>query len=303
MNIAPLLLRETPIDWDRYCLSDDDKARLIAPHSLLQKTQQVLAGVGDFEGVALPWAKASGQVRLRKRNVTVWAGITHHGKTAMLKQIALHLMRCGEVVCIASLEEVPEVTFADMARQALSASADDGLNLDVLANWAQNRLWLYDQQGMVSPDRILALVAYAAQEKHVTHFIIDSLMRLGVAYDDYEAQRVFFNRVTSYAKQLGVHIHIVCHMRKQSDDADVPNMMDVRGAAAIVEQADNVFVIWRDKREARPPVDPSALLVVEKQRGRPNWIGKIRLWHDRESGQFIGNLGDQPMWFLPGDRF
>lgn len=301
--VAPLLIQDTPIDWDRYCLTADDKARVIAPLSLVDRAQQVLAGVGGFEGATLPWSKASGQVRLRRKCVSVWAGVTHHGKTAMLKQLALHLARCGEVTCIASLEEVPEVTFADMAQQALGERATDGECLDVFANWATNRVWYYDQQGMVGPDRILALMTYAAQEKGATHFVIDSLMRLGVAYDDYEAQRVFFNRVTGYAKQLDVHVHVVCHMRKPSSDAEVPNLYDVRGAAAIVEQADNVFVVWRDKREGRAMTEPDALLVVEKQRGRPNWIGRIRLWHDASSGQFIGNSGDSPMWFLPGERF
>jgi len=300
--VTPLLIQDTPVDWDRYLLTEDDRARVISPTSLMEKTQQVLRGVGDYEGVSLPWSKASDRVRLRRGKVTVWAGITHHGKTQMLKQICLHLMRCGERVCIASLEELPEVTFADMARQALGNSAADDADLDVMAHWAHGKLWLYDQQGMVSGDRMLALMAYAAQEKGCTHFVVDSLMRLGVASDDYELQRVFLNRVTGYAKALNIHVHIVCHMRKQSDESQVPNLMDVRGAAAIVEQADNVFVVWRDKREDRQASDPAALLVVEKQRGRPNWIGRVRLWFDGETGQFLGDVGDQPMWFLPGSR-
>ena len=176
----------------------------------------------------------------------------------------------------------------------------DPAYLDVLCHWATGRIWLYDQQGMVSADRMLALMAFAAQEKRCTHFVIDSLMRLGVASDDYELQRVFLNRLTAYAKALNIHVHIVCHMRKQSDETQVPNLMDVRGAAAIVEQADNVFVVWRDKREDRQAHEPAALLVVEKQRGRPNWIGRVKLWFHPATGQFLGNLGDSPMWFLPG---
>jgi hypothetical protein len=61
---------------------------------------------------------------------------------------------------------------------------------------------------------------------------------------------VFFNRVTAYAKKLNIHIHVVCHMRKQNDDASVPNIHDVRGAASIVEQPDNVFVVTPNARHA-----------------------------------------------------
>jgi twinkle protein len=218
----------------------------------------------------------------------------------MLKQVQLWLMTRGETSCMASLEEVPEETFADMAQLALGVSASDMDWLDVFGNWCGGKLWLYDQQGMVSTDRILALMAYAAKAKGVTQFVIDSLMRLGIAADDYEAQRVFFNRVTAHAKLLNIHVHVVCHMRKQGDESQVPNLFDVRGAAAITEQADNVFVVWRDKREGRASHEPAALLVVEKQRGRPNWLGRIKLWYEPKTGQFIGNEFDLPMHYLPG---
>jgi twinkle protein len=297
--VTPLLI-DTPIDWDQYALTDDDRARVVAPLTLVQRAHQVITGVGEFEGAPLPWAKVAGQVRLRKGKVSVWAGITHHGKTQMLKQVCLHLMALGETVCTASLEELPEVTFADMGQQALGVSASDMEWLDVFGGWCTGKLWLYDQQGMVSADRILALMAYAAKAKGCTHFVIDSLMRLGVASDDYEAQRIFFNRVTAHAKLLNIHVHVVCHMRKQGDESQVPNLFDVRGAAAITEQADNVFVVWRDKREGRASHEPAALLVVEKQRGRPNWLGRIKLWHEPHTGQFIGHEFDGPMNYLPG---
>ncbi len=297
MSVVPLMI-DTPIDWDQYALTDDDRARVVAPLTLVQRAHQVLNGHGEFEGAPLPFAKASGQVRLRKGKVSVWAGITHHGKTQMLKQVCLSLMQAGETVCTASLEELPEVTFADMAQQALGRDATDIEWLDVFGGWCAGKLWLYDQQGMVSSDRILNLMAYAAKAKGVTHFVIDSLMRLGVASDDYEAQRIFFNRVTAHAKLLNIHVHVVCHMRKQGDESAVPNLFDVRGAAAITEQADNVFVVWRDKREGRASHEPAALLVVEKQRGRPNWLGRIKLWYDPTTGQFLGDEFSAPTRFL-----
>jgi twinkle protein len=298
-NVAPLMI-DTPIDWDQYALTDDDRARVVAPLTLVQRAHQVITGAGGFEGASLPWGKVADQVRLRKGKVSIWAGITHHGKTQMLKQVQLWLMTRGETSCMASLEEVPEETFADMAQLALGVSAADMDWLDVFGNWCGGKLWLYDQQGMVSTDRILALMAYAAKAKGVTQFVIDSLMRLGIAADDYEAQRVFFNRVTAHAKLLNIHVHVVCHMRKQGDESQVPNLFDVRGAAAITEQADNVFVVWRDKREGRASHEPAALLVVEKQRGRPNWLGRIKLWYEPKTGQFIGNEFDLPMHYLPG---
>jgi twinkle protein len=297
--VSGLLIREAPIDWEMYRLDDDDKARVIEPLQLLDKTLDVLTGKGSHEGATLPWYKTQNTVRMKGGKVTVWAGVTHHGKTQVIKQVILHLARCGERSCIASLEELPEETFADMARMGLpNVDQIDRDWLDVFAGWCGGKIWLYDQQGMISTDRVLALMAYCAKEKRCTHFIIDSLMRIGVTSDDYEQQRVFFNRVTNYAKHLNLHVHIVCHMRKQQDELSVGNIFDVRGGASIVEQADSVFIVWRDKREDRLADEPSGLLVVDKQRGRPNWLGKIKLWHDERTGQFLGDRFDRPQQYM-----
>lgn len=299
--VSKLLIRDAPIEWDQYLLTDDDKARVIDPQTLIDKSLDALNGKNAYEGATLPWAKTHNTVRLREGKVSVWAGVTHHGKTQLLKHVVLHLMRLGQPACMASLEELPEETFADMARQGLpQLEYIDREWLDVFAGWCSGKLWLYDQQGMVSADRLLALMGYCATKKQCKHFVIDSLMRIGVTSDDYEAQRVFFNRVTNYAKALRIHVHIVCHMRKQADERSVGSIFDVRGGASIVEQADNVFIVWRDKKEDRAAEDPSGLLVVDKQRGRPNWLGKIKLWHHTVSGQFLGDRWDNPMQFISG---
>ena len=302
MNAVAPLVMDTPIDWDAYHLTDDDLARVITPRSLVEKAQKILKGGGEFEGVPL-FAKVANEVRLRRGKFHVWGGINHHGKTWLLKQAQLELVRHGEVVCMASLEELPEETFADIAQQALGMWVNDPGRVQQVADWLHQKLWLYDQQGMMSADRILALMTYCVREYGCTHFIIDSLMRLGVDSEDNEAQRVFANRLTGHAKALNVGIHLVCHIRKQKDETNVPSMMDIKGSGSITDQADAVFVVWRDKRDDRQQNEPAGILVVEKQRGRPNWIGRIKLWREFSTGQFVGACNEEPQWFLPGGKF
>jgi replicative DNA helicase len=79
-------------------------------------------------------------------------------------------------------------------------------------------------------------------------------------------------------------------------------MMDIKGSGSITDQADSVFLVWRDKREDRLPQEPAGVLVVEKQRGRPNWIGRIRLWREFTTGQFVDSPEADPKWYLPGAR-
>jgi twinkle protein len=177
--------------------------------------------------------------------------------------------------------------------------ANESGKIQQLADHLHGKLWLYDQQGMMSADRILALMAFCVDVYKCTHFVIDSLMRLGVDSEDNEAQRIFINRLTGHAKALNVGVHLVCHVRKPPDETHVPSMMAIRGSGSITDQADSVFVVWRDKREDREKHEPAGVLVVEKQRGRPNWIGRIALWREFTTGQFIGGPNDDPQRFGP----
>jgi len=303
--LAKVQIQSTPIDWNRYVLSDEDVQRFVDPVSLVSKISDVLHARGAREGVPLPWIGLESRVRFRPGKLSLWAGINFHGKTAMLKLLALHLVRSGQKVCIASLEEDPEETMADMTQFAIPDTdvreSDDWI--DVACGWLSGKLWLYNQTRMMDTQRVLALIAYAAKEKGCTHFILDSLMRTGLAQDDYEGQRVFVNHLTNYGRQLGIHIHLVHHIVKV-DESAVPGRDAIRGSGAITDQADHVFIVWRDIKEVKGFDEPDGLLIVAKNRGlRPaNWIGKIQL-HMHKSGQFLRTKTDKPLRFIQSDKW
>lgn len=301
-SLAKITIRETPIDWDRFVLTNNDVARFVDPSSLVGQISDVLHARGGRDGVPLPWPGIERLVRLRPGKLSLWAGINFHGKTAMLKLMALHLVKSGQKVCIASLEEDPEETMADMTQMAVPDTdvreTDDWI--DVVCGWLSGKLWLYNQKRMMDPQRILALIAYSAQEKGCTHFILDSLMRTGLSQDDYEGQRLFVNQLTNYASELRVHIHLVHHIVKV-DEKEVPGRHNIRGGGAITDQADHTFIVWRDTKEDRSPIDPDGILVVAKNRGlRPsNWRGQIKI-HVHKSGQFLREKHDKPLQFIDG---
>jgi twinkle protein len=300
MSATKLRLVDTPIAWDRYVLTSEDTQRFVDPGTLVSRISDVLHARGAREGVPLPWAGLESRVRFRPGKLSLWAGINFHGKTSMLKLMALHLINSGQKVCVASLEEDPEETAADLTQQAIPDTdvreTDDWI--DVACNWMSGNLWLYNQTAMMDPQRVLALIAYAAQEKGCTHFILDSLMRTGLKQDDYDGQRVFVNNLTNYGRQLGIHIHLVHHIIK-TDESVVPGRQDIRGSGAIIDQADHVFIVWRDTKEQKGIDEPDGLLVVAKNRGmRPaNWIGKIQMFNHK-SGQFLRQKTDRPIQFI-----
>jgi twinkle protein len=297
--VSKLLLRPTPIEWEKYTLTDDDIASFVNPKDLVGQISDVIHERGARRAT-LPWNWLHDKVRLPPGEVSLWAGINFHGKSSMLRQCAAHWMRSGEVVCGAFLEEKPEVTMAEFARIAMPdvnlRDSDD--YIDIACNWASDKLWLYNQTQMMSTRRILALIAYAAQEKGCTQFILDSLMRTGLAQDDYEGQRVFVNQLTNYAMQLGVHIHLVHHIVKV-DESQVPGREAIRGTGAITDQAHHVFIVWRNTNDQKAFDEPDGMLVVGKNRGLPpaNWIGKVSLF-THPSGQFLKSKADAPLLFI-----
>lgn len=299
-NVRQLLIQDTPIDWDRYILDESDLERFVDPSTLVTRISDVLHQRGVREGVPLLWRSMSEQVRIRRGKLSIWAGINHHGKTALVKQLSLQLTHAGEKICIASLEETPEETMADVTRMAVPEQdileSDDWI--DVVCGKLSGKFWLYNQRAMMTPQRILALIAYAAKERGCTHFILDSLMRTGIEQDDGEGQRVFLNQLTQYATTLGIGIHVVHHIVK-ADESEVPKRHIIRGGGAMLDQADQIFIAWRDTRESKGFEDPDGLLIVAKNRGiRPlNWLGKVRLFmHD--SGQFMRQKQDRPIDYI-----
>jgi len=298
--LAKVLIRETPIDWDRYVLTEEDTQRFVDPRTLVASISDVLHGRGARQGATLPWSGLSDKVRLPGGHMSIWAGINFHGKSGMLKQLALHLARSGERVCAAFLEETPEESMADITQLAIPDTdvRESDEYIDVACNWASGKIWLYNQTRMMDPQRVLALIAYAAKEKGCTHFILDSLMRTGLAQDDYEGQRVFANQLTNYAMQLNIHIHLVHHIVKV-DETQVPGRESIRGTGALTDQAHHVFIVWRDVNEDKAIDAPDGLLVIAKNRGiRPaNWIGKVQMYMHK-SGQFLRGKFDPPMLFI-----
>jgi twinkle protein len=75
----------------------------------------------EKQGAYLPWVKTHHLIRIRKGEVSLWPGVTHHGKSLATSQVALALCNQGERVCIASMEMKPVATMRRMTRQAANA--------------------------------------------------------------------------------------------------------------------------------------------------------------------------------------
>jgi twinkle protein len=236
--------------------------------------------------------------------MTVWTGYKGHGKSMMISHVLLFALMRGERVFIISPEFRPEGVLARKIRQAAENASPPDTFARRFLNWAgNNRLWLFDHQGALKPDTVIGIIRYAIEKHSVTHVLVDSLMKCGIAPDDYARQKQFVDDLQTIAHQNGVHLHLVAHARKGESDDKPPRLHDVKGASELCDMAENVLSVWKNKRklDAQSRGDkslddqPDARLTVDSQRNGDGWVGSIGLWFHAPSFQFLGQANHPTM--------
>lgn len=249
---------------------------------------------------SMGWNKTRDCFDLRPGEVTIWAGINGHGKTTFLSHVMLNVMADSNAkVCLASLEMKPAVSMAKMARQAVATGNPSVRAIQAFAKWTDGRLWIYDHVGKVAPKRMVALAMYVRQELGIQHLVIDSLMKCGLGTDDYTAQKDFVDSLCAVAMDTGLHIHLVCHMRKGESERNTPDKFDVKGAGEITDMVDNVVVVWKNVRKKGPKPEgddaPDAYIRVAKQR-HYEWEDSWAFWFDKATQQYLETSHARPTY-------
>lgn len=278
-------LRSKPVDFDAYMAARTADAALVKPaEDFYESLHEEFFGSDEQRGRYLPWRKLDDLFRIRPGELTCWAGFNGHGKSMVTGQVLLHLMEQGEKAVVASFEMKPRKTLARMCRQHVGV-------LKPTPEWAgrflddvSGKLWLYDQQGETTPDRVCAVVAYCAEQLGVTQVIVDSLMKVVGDEDDYNGQKRFVGRLQSLARDLSIHVHLVTHSRKREDENKRPGKQDNKGSGAIVDQTDNFVSVFKLPQK-EGDTGPTHCLYFDKQRNG-EWEGSLGLWMDERTLRF-----------------
>lgn len=266
---------------------------------------------GTCLGYEAPWQKTKGKILFRPDELSVWTGINGHGKSQFLGQILLHAMNQGARVCIASLELKPKRLLMRLTRQVTTLAEPSKEYIQAVHDWYQDKLWLFDLVGTAKSQRLLDVFIYARQRYGVDVFVIDSLMKLDIAEDDYKAQKAFMEQLCDFKNEYNCHIHIVVHPRKGANELLPPGKLDNKGTGAISDLADNCFSIWRNKKKEEliqkqatgTKLNESELKIIntsdclwhcDKQRNG-DWEGKFGFWFHPASLQYLSSPDNRPM--------
>lgn len=274
---------------------------------------------GKVSGYDLGLPKMA-HIRFEPSQTSLWSGYNGHGKSLLLNQLMLaSVSDYDERFIVASLEMLPDRNLHRTARQVTNKVCPSVQDIDHCLDWCGESIQFYDHVGRANVDKMLETFVIGVETLGITSIIIDSLMKMGLAEDDYSKQKLFIEDMCNFALQYHVHVHIVAHSKKQQDENKVPGKMDVMGAGGITNLVDNGFSVWRNKgKEAKMHecllnnIQPDSQLAYEKDALLDCWKSRdlgsdaektYALWYDAPSMQYLGKPHDSPRPFGLVDPF
>jgi twinkle protein len=215
----------------------------------------------------------------RPGEVTLWTGVSSHGKSTFLGFLILSAV-CREMKAfIASLEVKAEKTIYKMIKATCHKPQPTRGDVGAFLEMFGPDLILADKIGYVEQKELFEMMRFAYQRYGCSHFMIDSLMRISGLSEEYTKQAEFMNLLQEFAKETDSHIHLVAHPRKLGTDGK-PALMDIKGSSDIPNNADNVIAVCRNMEKMQMLRDPNA----SKQQLAAMWDTEIRVEKQRESG-------------------
>ena len=301
MNVGEIIA-ELTVDSDKIDeLTGEIKQKfsIITTHDIRKDLHEYYRG-GIKKGQGLGFHNTNEGFLIRTHELTIVSGTNGSGKTMWLSQVILNQLQSDKKCIVASLEMHPIFTCSRMLAQLEGSSdvTEDCINKFV--ENMKNKLYIYNQANVTTTKTIFAMIEYAYNVLGCEIIVVDSLMKMNdIAEDNYDAQKRFVDQLTAMCRRYPIHIFLVAHTRKLRDVYEHPSKNDVHGSNHIVNLADNLLTVWRNKMKEKQMEDnklsdeqirniPDAKVFVQKQR---NYIGEngeptFNFYYDRKGMRY-----------------
>lgn len=269
-------------------MSEEHKVRVASVGTFMPKLIEMITNKGE-RGHATPWDSSENKFSFRPQELTVWTGFKGHGKSLVISQAFEKFITDDKKVFIISPEFPPHRVLHRMMTQSIGVHNISTTNAFDWMHAIEDNVWLYNQQSSLTPMDVIALCRYAVEVHGVDHILIDSLMKVGIAPDDYSGQKKFVDHIQQVAHRNPVHVHLVAHARKGSDDTKVAGLHDIKGGSDIADLAENIIVVWRNKQKelnGGKPEEPDCIVKIEAQRNGNGDIFTIPLYFKKSHFTF-----------------
>lgn len=262
---------------------------------------------GERQGYSTPYAKLGDKLMFRPAELTLWSGDSGAGKSQLLSDCIVDWIAQGSRICLSSLEMRPQQTLKRMCKQVVGVDRPTEKAIVESLEWLDRGLLLYEKVGKAGVEALLDVFSFARAKYGCDQFVIDSLMRLGIAGDDYNGQEKALYQIVDWALANRVHVHLVAHSKKGDRDRGVPGTGDVKGAMEIGANAFNIITVWRNRKledeihgaqtdgeRAELALKPGVIMNVAKQRNG-DFEGRIGLWFDQQTYRYH-SAHDRSVW-------
>lgn len=276
---------------------------------LKEVTELFWPGDGVPLGYCTPYPKLGHRLLFRPGEVSLWSGSTGAGKSQVLSDCIVDWIKQGSRICICSLEMRAPSLLRRMIKQVSGAERPSEEYIQSGLAWMEQGLLIYDKIGKANIKSLIEVFDYSRAKYGCDQFVIDSLMRLGIASDDYTGQEKAIFELIDWAVARGIHLHVVAHARKGAAQGGVPETEDIKGASEIGANAFNVIGVWRN-RQLEDEINafemkglgateeamekkrtPGVVLNVAKQRNG-DFEAKVGLWFDQRSYRYKSSYDD-----------
>lgn len=216
--------------------------------------------------------------RFRPAELTLWTGVSSHGKSTLLNYLLLMLaVKTKKPALIVSFEMQPAKVLRRLMLASGMAISNPSDVRDAL-QYLNSYLLFCDKEGSIEKEELFELLNYAYARYGISHVGIDSLMRIRGLEENYVAQNEFVTDLATFAHETGVHIHLVAHPRKSPGHGS-PEAHDIKGSGHIRDNADNILVVWRNREKEK--------MIEEKKSGTDKMPDAVlRIEKDREEGTY-----------------
>ena len=198
-----------------------------------------------YSGIKLPFPQFDKLFRFREGELTTLAGINGAGKSMFAGQCMLNAMQQGYKCLSISLEMSPASQVARMVRQCAVQKHPEQDAILSFAAWSADKLFFYDQHGSLDGRTLMSVIRYAREVHNVDFVLVDSLMTLSLASDDWNGQKDVVCSLANAARNLDLHVMLVAHARKGQSIKDRLDKWSVAGSADITNRSDNVIILGR----------------------------------------------------------
>jgi KaiC/GvpD/RAD55 family RecA-like ATPase len=200
--------------------------------------------------------------------VTLHAGSTKSGKSAVVNQYAAMAAEQGGRVCMwAGEDSASDLRYKLSVHIGGFSGTETRLSSRTLTEYQcvkesykpriskflHDRIIFIDRRMGLNEDMLIENFLLAFQRFGCDTFIVDNIAKLVLSKDSeniFLRQAQIINKLSDFAKEYRVHLHVVAHTSKGSE-TELPTRNNISGTKDLINLADRTILYWRVPEEMK----------------------------------------------------